>query len=134
MAIAEAHEAEAVHEIAASELPMPDAQNVILRELRTLADRAEPFTAILFMPAPPERPEPQPAGAATDRVRALKALRPALTAHCRGIAFVTPADIPRERAKAVHSGENLWGCPTMATQDPTAARAWAEARATEASG
>ncbi|WP_234474508.1 MULTISPECIES: hypothetical protein [unclassified Streptomyces] len=49
-------------------------------------------------------------------------------ALCRGLAFVAPADIPAELAEAIHSGENLWGCPTTATQDVTAARAWAEAR------
>ncbi|WP_424215897.1 hypothetical protein ACN20G_27520 (plasmid) [Streptomyces sp. BI20] len=130
------HGARTPHEIDASGLPMPRAQDLILRELRTLTDRAEPFTAVLFLPAPPERPDrpehpdrPEPVTTAGDRVRALKALRPALTAHCRGLAFVAPADISPERARGVHSGENLWGCPTSAGQDPTAARAWAVARA-----
>ncbi|WP_372347612.1 hypothetical protein [Streptomyces sp. KL116D] len=119
----------AMREIDATGLPMAQAQDLVLRELRALTDRAEPFAAVLLMPAPPESPAPPAPGTATDRVRALKALRPGLTEYCRGLAFVAPADITAERAAAIHSGEQLWGCPTTAGQDVTAARAWARGRA-----
>ncbi|MFE5960286.1 hypothetical protein [Streptomyces rubiginosohelvolus] len=118
-------------EIDASGLPMEQAQAVILDALRALTERAEPFAAILLMPAPPEGRTPSASGdapSAADRIRTLKLIRPGLTALCRGLAFVAPADIPAERAEAIHSGERLWGCPTTATQDVTAARAWAEDR------
>ncbi|WP_405549226.1 hypothetical protein OG215_20740 [Streptomyces globisporus] len=118
-------------EINASGLPMEHAQAVILDVLRALTERAEPFAAVLLMPAPPEGRTPPASGdapSAADRIRTLKLIRPGLTAFCRGLAFVAPADIPAERAATIHSGENLWGCPTTATQDVTAARAWAEAR------
>ncbi|MBO1337641.1 hypothetical protein [Streptomyces sp. VRA16 Mangrove soil] len=115
----------AVHEIDATGLPTPEAQDLVLRELRGLADRAVPFTAVLLMPEPEERPTGAPA---TERIRALKELRPGLTAHCRGLAFVAPAHITAERARAIHSGDKLWGCPTTATQDVAAGRAWARGR------
>ncbi|MFF9577957.1 hypothetical protein ACF1BA_22390 [Streptomyces rubiginosohelvolus] len=118
-------------EIDASGLPMEQAQAVILDALRALAERNEPFAAVLLMPAPPEGRTPTASGdapSAADRIRTLKLIRPGLTALCRGLAFVAPADIPAERAEAIHSGERLWGCPTTATQDVTAARAWAEDR------
>lgn len=118
-------------EIDASGLPMEQAQAVILDALRALAERNEPFAAVLLMPAPPEGRTPAASGdapSAADRIRTLKLIRPGLTALCRGLAFVAPADIPAERAEAIHSGERLWGCPTTATQDVTAARAWAEDR------
>ncbi|WP_371624118.1 hypothetical protein OG245_15515 [Streptomyces sp. NBC_01116] len=140
-------------EIDASGLPMDQAQALVLDELRALTERAEPFAAVLLMPAPPQGRTPAatatapgtatasgtasaPAtggGAASgtstaDRVRTLKSIRPGLTAYCRGLAFVAPSDIPAEHAEAIHSGERLWGCPTTATQDVTAARAWAGAR------
>ncbi|MFH9266167.1 hypothetical protein ACH4KN_18190 [Streptomyces sp. NPDC017546] len=127
-------------EIDASGLPMDQAQALVLDELRVLTERAEPFAAILLMPAPPPQGRapvapaqapasaPAPGTSTADRVRTLKLIRPGLTAHCRGLAFVAPPDLPAERAEAIHSGEQLWGCPTMATQDVTAARAWAEAR------
>ncbi|MFD4174182.1 hypothetical protein [Streptomyces anulatus] len=131
--------APAPREIDASGLPMDRAQALVLDELRALTERAEPFAAILLMPAPPEGRTPAAAAASAsesasgtstaDRVRTLKLIRPGLTALCRGLAFVAPADIPAERADAIHSAEQLWGCPTMATQDVTAARAWAGARA-----
>jgi hypothetical protein len=122
--------AEEAREVDASRLPMEQAQALILDELRALTECAEPFAAILLMPAPPEGRTPPTSGTSTaDRIRALKLIRPGLTAHCRGLAFVAPADISVERAKAIHSGDNLWGCPTMATQDATAARAWAKERA-----
>ncbi|MGA4973832.1 hypothetical protein [Streptomyces cinereoruber] len=114
-----------VHEIDATGLPTPEAQDLILRELRTLTERAAPFAAVLLMPAPEERPAGAPA---TDRIRALKELRPGLTVHCRGLAFVAPADIPEERARALHSSDSLWGCPTTATQDAEAARTWVRSR------
>ncbi|MFI7088052.1 hypothetical protein ACIBUR_31210 [Streptomyces anulatus] len=123
--------APAPREIDTSGLPMDQAQALVLDELRALTERAEPFAAILLMPAPPEGRTPAASASGTstaDRVRTLKLIRPGLTALCRGLAFVAPADIPAERAEAVHSGEQLWGCPTMATQDLTAARAWAGAR------
>ncbi|MFD7418710.1 hypothetical protein ACFW9S_22840 [Streptomyces anulatus] len=123
--------APAPREIDASGLPMDQAQALVLDELRALTERAEPFAAILLMPAPPEGRTPAASASGTstaDRVRTLKLIRPGLTALCRGLAFVAPADIPAERAEAIHSGEQLWGCPTMATQDVTAARAWAGAR------
>ncbi|WP_274030722.1 hypothetical protein [Streptomyces sp. MMBL 11-1] len=132
-------------EIDASGLPMDQAQALVLDELRVLTERAEPFAAILLMPAPPPQgrapaaPAPAqaqapasasaPGTSTADRVRTLKLIRPGLTAHCRGLAFVAPPDLPAERAEAIHSSEQLWGCPTMATQDVTAARTWAEARA-----
>ncbi|MFJ5048666.1 hypothetical protein [Streptomyces sp. NPDC088719] len=138
-------------EIDASGLPMDQAQALVLDELRALTERAEPFAAVLLMPAPPEGRTPAATATATatasgtasasatgegaasgtstaDRVRTLKSIRPGLTAYCRGLAFVAPSDIPAERAEAIHSGEQLWGCPTTATQDVTAARAWAGAR------
>ncbi|WP_203645240.1 hypothetical protein [Streptomyces sp. SID14478] len=71
------------------------------------------------MPAPSLRPGDPPA---SGRIRALKALRPALTAHCRGLAFVARTE------EALHSGQALWGCPTTATQHADEARAWARAR------
>ncbi|MFD5643177.1 hypothetical protein ACFWIP_15675 [Streptomyces anulatus] len=123
--------APASREIDGSGLPMDQAQALVLDELRALTERAEPFAAILLMPAPPEGRTPAASASGTstaDRVRTLKLIRPGLTALCRGLAFVAPADIPAERAEAIHSGEQLWGCPTMATQDVTAARAWAGAR------
>ncbi|MFI1251840.1 hypothetical protein OHA63_14760 [Streptomyces anulatus] len=123
--------APAPREIDTSGLPMDQAQALVLDELRALTERAEPFAAILLMPAPPEGRTPAASASGTstaDRVRTLKLIRPGLTALCRGLAFVAPADIPAERAAAIHSGEQLWGCPTMATQDVTAARAWAGAR------
>lgn len=119
-------------EIDASGLPMEQAQAVILDALRALTERDEPFAAVLLMPAPPEGRTPPASGgvpSAADRVRTLKLIRPGLTALCRGLAFVAPPDIPAERAEAIHSGERLWGCPTLATQDVVAARAWAEERA-----
>ncbi|MFG2765876.1 hypothetical protein [Streptomyces rubiginosohelvolus] len=118
-------------EIDASGLPMEQAQAVILDALRALAERNEPFAAVLLMPAPPQGRTPTASGdapSAADRIRTLKLIRPGLTALCRGLAFVAPADIPAERAEAIHSGERLWGCPTTATQDVTTARAWAEDR------
>ncbi|SBU95059.1 hypothetical protein YW5DRAFT_04998 [Streptomyces sp. Ncost-T6T-1] len=121
-------------EIDASGLPMEHAQAVILDALRALTECEEPFAAVLLMPAPQEGRTPPPSGdvpSAADRIRTLKAIRPGLTEFCRGLAFVAPADIPAERAAAVHSGEQLWGCPTTATQDVTAARAWAEERSRE---
>ncbi|WIY76794.1 hypothetical protein [Streptomyces anulatus] len=123
--------ARAPREIDTSGLPMDQAQALVLDELRALTERAEPFAAILLMPAPPEARTPAASASGTstaDRVRALKLIRPGLTALCRGLAFVAPADIPAERLAAIHSGEQLWGCPTMVTQDVTAARAWAGAR------
>ncbi|WP_406247666.1 hypothetical protein OG944_23225 [Streptomyces anulatus] len=123
--------APAPREIDTSGLPMDQAQALVLDELRALTERAELFAAILLMPAPPEGRTPAASASGTstaDRVRTLKLIRPGLTALCRGLAFVAPADIPAERAEAIHSGEQLWGCPTMATQDVTAARAWAGAR------
>ncbi|MFJ1781437.1 hypothetical protein ACIOKA_32535 [Streptomyces anulatus] len=139
--------APAPREIDTSGLPMDQAQALVLDELRALTERAEPFAAILLMPAPPEGRTPAASVSASvsvsvsvsapvsasgtstaERVQALKMIRPGLTALCRGLAFVAPADIPAERAAAIHSGEQLWGCPTMATQDVTAARAWAGAR------
>ncbi|WP_097865645.1 hypothetical protein [Streptomyces sp. rh34] len=127
--------AQAPREIDASGLPMDRAQAFVLDELRALTERAEPFAAILLMPAPPQGRTPAASASAptsgtsaADRVRTLKQIRPGLTAHCRGLAFVAPPDIPAERAEAIHSGEQLWGCPTTATRDVTAARAWAEAR------
>ncbi|GGY65620.1 hypothetical protein [Streptomyces anulatus] len=123
--------APAPREIDTSGLPMDQAQALVLDELRALTERAEPFAAILLMPAPPQGRTPAASASGTstaDRVRTLKLIRPGLTALCRGLAFVAPADIPAERAEAIHSGEQLWGCPTMATQDVTAARAWAGAR------
>ncbi|MEV5853759.1 hypothetical protein [Streptomyces anulatus] len=123
--------APAPREIDTSGLPMDQAQALVLDELRALTERAEPFAAILLMPAPPEGRTPAASASGTstaDRVRTLKTIRPGLTALCRGLAFVAPADIPAERAEAIHSGDQLWGCPTMATQDVTAARAWAGAR------
>ncbi|MFJ9890797.1 hypothetical protein ACIQRW_33785 [Streptomyces sp. NPDC091287] len=119
-------------EIDISGLPMDQAQALVLDELRALTERAEPFAAILLMPAPPDgrTPAPSTSGTSTaERVRTLKLIRPGLTELCRGLAFVAPADIPAERAASIHSGEQLWGCPTMATQDVTAARAWAGVRA-----
>ncbi|MGW7094131.1 hypothetical protein [Streptomyces sp. NPDC054874] len=119
-------------EIDISGLPMDQAQALVLDELRALTERAEPFAAILLMPAPPDGRTPAPSATGTstaERVRTLKLIRPGLTELCRGLAFVAPADIPAERAASIHSGEQLWGCPTMATQDVTAARAWAGARA-----
>ncbi|MGQ4714423.1 hypothetical protein ACUN22_12145 [Streptomyces anulatus] len=142
--------APAPREFDTSGLPMDRAQALVLDELRALTERAEPFAAILLMPAPPEGRTPAASASASasvsasvsasasapvsgtstaDRVRTLKLIRPGLTALCRGLAFVAPADIPAERAAAIHSGEQLWGCPTMVTQDVTAARAWAGARA-----
>ncbi|MGW8983804.1 hypothetical protein ACWGQ9_14205 [Streptomyces parvus] len=121
-------------EIDASGLPMEHAQAVILDELRALTECEEPFAAILLMPVPPEGRTPPPSGdvpSAADRIRTLKAIRPGLTEFCRGLAFVAPAGITAERAAAIHSGEQLWGCPTTATQDVTAARAWAEERSRE---
>ncbi|MEU8669002.1 hypothetical protein [Streptomyces anulatus] len=127
----------APREIDTSGLPMDQAQALVLDELRALTERAEPFAAILLMPAPPEGRTPAASASASvsasgtstaERVRALKLIRPGLTEFCRGLAFVAPADIPAERAEAIHSGEQLWGCPTMATQDVTAARAWAGVR------
>ncbi|MEU6955082.1 hypothetical protein [Streptomyces sp. NPDC045714] len=118
-------------EIDASGLPMDQAQALVLDELRALTERAEPFAAILLMPAPPPGRTPAPAASGTstaERVRTLKLIRPGLTELCRGLAFVAPADLPAERAASIHSAEQLWGCPTMATQDMTAARAWAGAR------
>ncbi|MEU9522794.1 hypothetical protein [Streptomyces sp. NPDC048224] len=128
MDVPEAEERGDVREVDASRLPMDQAQALVLAELRAFTEQAEPFAAILLMPAPsPEGRAPSPPGtSATDRVRALKSIRPGLTAHCRGLAFVAPADIPAERAKAIHSSDKLWGCPTMSTQDPTVARAWAK--------
>ncbi|MER6016522.1 hypothetical protein [Streptomyces anulatus] len=123
--------ARAPREIDTSGLPMDQAQALVLDELRALTERAEPFAAVLLMPAPPQGRTPAASASGTstaDRVRTLKLIRPGLTALCRGLAFVAPADIPAERAEAIHSGEQLWGCPTMATQDVTAARAWAGAR------
>lgn len=108
---------------------MEQAQDLVLDELRALVKQAEPFAAILLMPAPPQGRVSPPSGTtATDRVHTLKSIRPGLATHCRGLAFVAPADTPAERAKAIHSGEKLWGCPTMATQDATVARAWTEER------
>ncbi|MCQ1575807.1 hypothetical protein [Streptomyces parvus] len=121
-------------EIDASGLPMEHAQAVILDELRALTECEEPFAAVLLMPAPQEGRTPPASGdvpSAADRIRTLKAIRPGLTEFCRGLAFVAPSDIPAERAEAIHSGEQLWGCPTTATQDVTAARAWAEERSRE---
>ncbi|MFH9199904.1 hypothetical protein ACH4KO_35915 [Streptomyces anulatus] len=129
--------APAPREIDTSGLPMDQAQALVLDELRALTERAEPFAAILLMPAPSEGRTPAASASGTstaDRVRTLKLIRPGLTALCRGLAFVVPADIPAERAEAIHSGEQLWGCPTMATQDVTAARAWAGARVGAGSG
>ncbi|WP_405696683.1 hypothetical protein OHA99_17730 [Streptomyces coelicoflavus] len=116
-----------VRQIDATGLPMAEAQDLVLRELRGLTEQAQPFAAVLLMPAPPQRPGGPPA---TDRIRALKEIRPGLTAHCRGLAFVAPAEIPAERAKAIHSGDSLWGCPTTATQDMAEARSWAQSRLT----
>ncbi|UCA48409.1 hypothetical protein LEL86_03495 [Streptomyces sp. WA6-1-16] len=118
-------------EIDASGLPMEHAQAVTLDALRALTECEEPFAAVLLMPAPPGGRTPPPSGdvpSVADRIRTLKAIRPGLTEFCRGLAFVAPADIPAERAAAIRSGEQLWGCPTTATQDVTAARAWAEER------
>ncbi|MFJ9108765.1 hypothetical protein [Streptomyces sp. NPDC102283] len=118
-------------EIDASGLPMDQAQALVLDELRALTERAEPFAAILLMPAPPQGRTPAAAASGTstaERVRTLKLIRPGLTELCRGLAFVAQADLPAERAASIHSGEQLWGCPTMATQDVAAARAWAGAR------
>ncbi|MFE2974276.1 hypothetical protein [Streptomyces sp. NPDC059258] len=120
----------APREIDTSALPMEEAQAVVLDELRALTERAEPFAAVLLMPAPPEGRAPSAPGTSTaDRIRTLKLIRPGLTALCRGLAFVAPPDIPAERARTIHSGEQLWGCPTLATQDVVAARAWADERA-----
>ncbi|MFF4324054.1 hypothetical protein [Streptomyces sp. NPDC001568] len=121
---------EAVREIDAAGLPMELAQALVLDELRALTERGEPFAAVLLMPAPPRAHAPRPSGtSAADRVNVLKSIRPGLTAHCRGLAFVAPADIPAERARAIHSSEQLWGCPTTSTQNAATARAWAEERA-----
>lgn len=83
--------APAPREIDTSGLPMDQAQALVLDELRALTERAEPFAAILLMPAPPEGRTPAASASGTstaDRVRTLKLIRPGLTALCRGLAFV----------------------------------------------
>lgn len=91
--------APAPREIDTSGLPMDQAQALVLDELRGLTERSEPFAAILLMPAPPEGRTPAssasaPGTSTADRVRTLKLIRPGLTAHCRGLAFVAPHGHP----------------------------------------
>ena len=63
-----------------------------------------------------------------ERIRMLKRLRRGLSAQCLGLAFVVSAEAQRHNAKAIRSADKMWGCPTLAVDDHTTARAWALAR------
>jgi hypothetical protein len=113
-------------EVDASALPVLEAQQSITGSLQAAIERGEPFVAVVHMPAAAPR-ERRIAGVA-DRIRMLKRLRPGLSARCLGLAFVVSAEAQRQNAKAIRSADTLWGCPTHAVAEPTAARAWALAQ------
>lgn len=101
----------------------PDGPAVVMQALREALARSEPFAAVIRMPPSTQR-ERRIAGA-VERVRMLKALRGGLADRCRGLAFVMPLEAQRDNAKLLRSGSKMWGCPTTATDDLAAARAWA---------
>jgi len=105
----------------------PDtAPTVVFDALMAALERGAAFAVVVRMPDVPARGR-RVAGA-VERVRMLKRLRPGLSEHCRGLAFVMSEDAQRGNAKALRSGAVMWGCPTFATDDPGQARSWAQAR------
>jgi hypothetical protein len=92
--------------------------------LTAALERREPFAAVLRMP----EGRPRKLAGVGERVRLMKTLRPGLRERCAGLAFVVPAEAQQANAKAIKAGARLWGCPTTATDDSTAALAWARQR------
>lgn len=103
------------------------ARTVVAQALGEAVRRGEPFAAVVEMPQGAVARRSRIRGA-VEHVRMLKALRPGLTAHCRGLAFVMSADAQRDNARAIGAGAKVWGCPTTVTDDPAGARAWARAQ------
>lgn len=104
-----------------------DATRIVSGSLREAIDRGRPFLALVRMPDAP--PRGGRLGDVTERVRTLKLLRPGLRVWCRGLAFLVGEQTLARQAKAIRSGDKLWGCPTLTTADETTARAWLRARA-----
>lgn len=110
-----------------SELGIDDATRLVGEKLLAATEAEEHFAAVIFMP-------PNPGSRmrnlinVRDRVRMLKRIRPGLRQWCKGLVFVASADMQRDNAKAIRAGQKMWGCPTWATDDPEAARSWAEAQ------
>ncbi len=116
-------------EVDASSQPVLEAQRSIGDALQAAIARADHFVAIVRMPAVSR--DRRIAGV-TERIRMLKRLRPGLSVWCRGLAFVVSVDAQRQNAKVIRSAEKLWGCPTLAVDDPATARVWALARLRDA--
>ena len=88
--------------------------------------RGERFAAVVVMGDPgPRRSRVKDA---VERVRMVKRLRPGLSAHCLGLAFVAPASVQKDNAKTLRSADKIWGCPTTSTDDPAQAETWALGR------
>ncbi|MGO2514748.1 MAG: hypothetical protein ACTH8X_01205 [Corynebacterium variabile] len=120
----------------ASAADLSEGPHLMQKQLTAAIDREEPFAAVIVMPTVSgqvTRKGGKLAGA-TNRVRMLKQLRPGLKKWCRGLAFVADADAQKVGAKAIASGDRLWGCPTFTTDDDDAARAWATSRITATPG
>lgn len=110
-----------------SELGIDDATRVVGERLLAATAAHTYFAAVILMP-----PNPGSRMRALinvrERVRMLKRIRPGLRQWCKGLVFVASADMQRDNAKAIRAGQKMWGCPTWATDDPDAARHWAEAQ------
>jgi hypothetical protein len=113
-------------QIRTGEIPDEEIPTVVWQELRAALDRGEEFAAVVEMPRVASRK-----GRVRDavaRVRMVKQLRPGLVDHCRGLAFVMPAEALRDNEKAIRSGSKIWGCPTTAVDDFAQGREWARGR------
>lgn len=113
-------------QIDAASLTTDEATKLVSGSLREATDRGHPFVALVWMP--PSARGRVGLGDVTERVRMLKRIRPGLRDWCRGLAFLVTQDTLTSRAKAIRSGDRLWGCPTFTTADEAAARAWISER------
>ncbi|MQA06995.1 MAG: hypothetical protein GEU98_00350 [Pseudonocardiaceae bacterium] len=108
-------------EVAPGDVPTAQVAPAVARALQAAVDRGEYFAAVVHMPDMPAN-RPRVSGA-PERIRMLRKLRPGLSRRCRGLAFVMSAAAQRDNVKVVKSGNKIWGCPTMATDDVQRARA-----------
>ncbi|WP_413105022.1 hypothetical protein [Streptomyces sp. Inha503] len=113
----------------AVDLPQGEARALVVRVLEEALERDEPFGAAVEMPwgAPAERGGDE----AVQQVRAVRSLRPRLAERCRGLVFVLPVGEQERHAKVLRSGDQVWGCPTMAADTSEAARDWLRSRLEE---
>lgn len=114
--------------VTTSNAPPAKAPHILITALQAALDRGEPFAAVLDMPT--DRRERGGTGAA-ERVRMLKTIRPGLADRCRGLAFIMPAQAQHDNAKTINAASKVWQCPTTATDNLDAARAWADRQLTD---